>query len=455
MQTGNQKTDTSDNFEKKWNIYCNNCKESEKLRELKCCVDDLKCKTDVPINTKKELKIYLSKNYYTLSLADISSFLSEKYRIQNDITLEQSDEAKILQTCLRMEDKYRNHLSNKIQPVNKNWNSWRNSQARRYQSEDNSLRASKITYIAFAIELTDGCSGGCNFCGFSAHSLRKNQMSYEENQNNYRILLKEFSNLAGKEYAKTGVLYWATDPLDHPQYSLYAKDYAEIIGIYPHTTTAIAENNIELIKNIIREQRDYNKKPWNIRISLRSEKAYQYLCENLTLEDRSIIQMNPQYKSRQTSFARTGRAFKNSSMNDQAVHGGTIACMTGFLASLPKNKIELITPCMANTKNINGYRILQTTVVDESTNIHKALAKTIKDADEPTIDNKSLISFNAPTSVAQTYKTKQGLHVPENLLDIKLKAEDFFKVFENFSDRKEVTNLLNMMLRDGVAYIES
>lgn len=455
MQKGNEKTDTPDDLEKKWNIYCNNCKESEKLRELKCCIDDLKCRTDVPINTKKELKIYLSKNYNTLSLVDISSFLSEKYRIQNDITLEQSDEAKILQTCVRMEDKYRNYLSNKIQPVNKSWNSWRNSQTRRYQSEDNSLRASKITYIAFAIELTDGCSGGCSFCGFSAHSLRKNQMSYEENRNNYRTLLKEFSNLAGKEYAKTGVLYWATDPLDHPQYSLYAKDYAEIIGIYPHTTTAIAENNIELIKSIIREQRDYNKKPWNIRISLRSEKAYQYLCENLTLEDRSIIQMNPQYKSRQTSFARTGRAFKNSSMNDQAVHGGTIACMTGFLASLPKNKIQLITPCMANKKNINGYRILQTTVVDESTNIHKTLAKTIKDADEPTINNKSLISFNAPTSVAQTYKTKQGLHVPENLLDIKLKAEDFFKVFENFSDRKEVTNLLNMMLRDGVAYIES
>lgn len=455
MQTGNQKTDTSDDLEKKWNIYCNNFKESEKLRELKCCIDDLKCRTDVSINTKKELKIYLSKNYKTLSLVDISSFLSEKYRIQNDITLEQSDEAKILQTCMRMEDKYRNYLSNEIQPVNKSWNSWRNSQAKRYQSEDNSLRASKITYIAFAIELTDGCSGGCSFCGFSAHSLRKKQMSYEENQNDYRILLKEFSNLAGKEYAKTGVLYWATDPLDHPQYSLYAKDYAEIIGIYPHTTTAIAENNIELIKNIIREQRDYNKKPWNIRISLRSEKAYQYLCENLTLEDRSIIQMNPQYKSRQTSFARTGRAFKNSSKNDQAVHGGTIACMTGFLASLPKNKIQLITPCMANTKNINGYRILQTTVVDESTNIHRTLAKTIKDADEPTINNKSLISFNAPASVAQTYKTKQGLHVPENLLDIKLKAEDFFKVFENFSDRREVTNLLNMMLRDGVAYIES
>jgi hypothetical protein len=455
MQKENEKTDTSDDLEKKWNIYCNNCKESEKLRELKCCIDDLKCRTDVPINTKKELKIYLSKNYNTLSLFDISSFLSEKYRIQNDITLEQSDEAKILQTCVKMEDKYRNYLSNKIHPVNKSWNSWRNSQTRRYQSEDNSLRASKITYIAFAIELTDGCSGGCSFCGFSAHSLRKNQMSYEENRNNYRTLLKEFSNLAGKEYAKTGVLYWATDPLDHPQYSLYAKDYAEIIGIYPHTTTAIAENNIELIKSIIREQRDYNKKPWNIRISLRSEKAYQYLCENLTLEDRSIIQMNPQYKSRQTSFARTGRAFKNSSMNDQSVHGGTIACMTGFLASLPKNKIQLITPCMANKKNINGYRILQTTVVDESTNIHKTLAKTIKDADEPTINNKSLISFNAPTSVAQTYKTKQGLHVPENLLDIKLKAEDFFKVFENFSDRKDVTNLLNMMLRDGVAYIES
>jgi hypothetical protein len=450
-----QCTTISTNFEADWSHFVDEARNNKRLQQLKCFVDDLRCRADLILNTKEDLDSYLSKHYSTLTISHTAKYLGSKFLFSNHISPNDCDENILFEYTFRLDDQYRNYLSSAVRPKNNSWDQWRRSQARRFRNEDKSTRASKITYIAFAVELTNGCSGGCRFCGFSAPQLNQNITEYDQNHRMYRTFLEEIAAITGNEYGKTGVLYWATDPLDHPQYHFYARDFAEVFGMYPHTTTAIAENKIPLIKEIINEHTNFSNRPWGIRCSLRSSKAYEKLRNHLSITERSIIQMNPQYSGKQVSYARSGRAFQQSTKSDQMLHGGTIACMTGFLFSLPKNHIQMITPCLADNFNINGYRTLNNTILKSSTEIRDTLITALKITDQPIVNDNTLIKFNADYHLLRHYKTEEGLSIPKNLSTLRFPIKLLFNVFEGYSKRESIENMLFQMLRDGVALVES
>ena len=442
-------------FEADWSHFVDEARNNKRLQELKCFVDDLRCRADLIFHTKEDLESYLSKHYSTLNISHTAKYLGSKFLLSNHISTNDCDENILFEYTFSLDDQYRNYLSSAVRPKNNSWDQWRLSQALRFRNEDKSTRASKITYIAFAVELTDGCSGGCRFCGFSAPQLNQNIAKYDRNQQIFRKFLNEIATLAGTEYGKTGVLYWATDPLDHPQYHFYARDFAEVFGMYPHTTTAVAENKISLIKKIINEHTNFSNRPWGIRCSIRSGRAYEKLRNHLSLNERSIIQMNPQYAGKQLSYARSGRAFQQSTKSDQMLHGGTIACMTGFLFSLPKNNIQMITPCLADNFNINGYRILDNTTLNSSTGMRDTLVNALKITDHPIVSDNTLIRFNADYNLLRHYKTEEGLSIPKNLSNLRVPIKLLFSVFEGYSNRENIENMLFEMLRDGVALVES
>ncbi len=89
-----------------------------------------------------------------------------------------------------------------------------------------------ITDQTFAIEMTKGCSIGCNFCGFSAERGVKDAMT--------------FSDAAWLATHTKGITpYFASDPLDYVAKDDAERTYADFIGVYeawhgelPSTITA-------------------------------------------------------------------------------------------------------------------------------------------------------------------------------------------------------------------------
>src|SRR5205814_8046857 len=75
------------------------------------------------------------------------------------------------------------------------------------------------------------------FCGVSAGRKGADFLYTPDNARLWRDVLAVLRRVVGPA-AATGFCYWATDPLDNPDYERFALDVAEICGRFPQTTTA-------------------------------------------------------------------------------------------------------------------------------------------------------------------------------------------------------------------------
>lgn len=337
-----------------WLNYQTALKDLPKLSHIKAFRDQLLCDLNFRLTLEDNFHQVLASEYPMLGLCDVSLFLPSK--LNKDITADLSPtlEAIILREALDLDTSFR-HLQRQLQPSHGGWKIWRDLQISRYSREDISTRSSQITHIPYAIELSEGCSGGCSFCGVSAQALQNSGLPFKDGKEIYQILLEVLGNACGL-LSQYGVLYWATDPLDQPDYECYANLFHQKFGLWPITTTALAENHIERIRGMLRSPAA--ERPWGLRCSMRSRFAYHKLFKELTPLERGVIRFLPQYPESSSQHALAGRSFSKDTASQQIQSGGTIACMSGFLISLPKREIQLITPCLAEPKNVNGYRVL-------------------------------------------------------------------------------------------------
>ncbi len=337
-----------------WQNYQTALNDLPRLSQIKAFRDQVICDLDFRLSLEDNLHQVLASEYPMLGLCDVSLFLPSKLNKEIIEDLSPTLEALILRDALDLDANFR-HLQRQLDPSHGGWMIWRNLQIGRYSREDTSTRSSQITHIPYAIELSEGCSGGCSFCGVSAQALQNSGLSFKDGNELYQALLEVLGNACGL-LSQYGVLYWATDPLDQPDYEYYANLFHQKFGLWPITTTALAENHIERIRGMLRSPAA--ERPWGLRCSMRSRFAYRKLFKELTPLERGVIRFLPQYPESSSQHALAGRSFNKDTASQQTQSGGTIACMSGFLISLPKREIQLITPCLAEPKNLNGYRVL-------------------------------------------------------------------------------------------------
>ena len=124
---------------------------------------------------------------------------------------------------------------------------WRDSQKARCRFELGTAVASVNPHLPFAIELTEGCSAGCWFCGLSATRLKTLASADLDAWSDILGVLGEFFG----PYASRGMLFWATDPLDHPDYEQFAGIFRDRFGSLPATTTALPLADVERTRALI------------------------------------------------------------------------------------------------------------------------------------------------------------------------------------------------------------
>jgi radical SAM family RiPP maturation amino acid epimerase len=252
-------------------------------------------------------------------------------------------------------------------PLDRRLAAWRERQVHRGLGHLGPGSHAGIIHSPFAIELSDGCSVGCWFCGVSAEKRKQDFLYSSENARLWQDALQVLRDLTGPA-AETGFCYWATDPLDNPDYEKFCLDFARICGRFPQTTTAQAHKHIERVRKLLKVSREYGCKV--NRFSILSLGLFKAIVLAFTPEEllhTELITQNMEAKSMQSNSGRargSRRLEKKAEFNGHQDDSwkedpGTIACVSGFLINMLLKRVRLITPAPSSDRWPNGYWVFE------------------------------------------------------------------------------------------------
>ena len=257
-------------------------------------------------------------------------------------------------------------------PADARFATWRARQIARMRTALGHVRLNAISHMLFACELTEGCSVGCWFCGVDAQKMGEHFRATPDNVLLWEGVLDTFAESFGAEASRAGLLFWATDPLDNPDYEIFCERFRALFGAPPPTTTAVALRDPERTRRLIRAIAT-PERPSHLRFSVLSVRMLEQLHAAFTAEELGAVHLIPHLKGSSYELSLSGRARKQpqrartaaaveadgaSQGGDSLRTGQTIACVSGFLLNMVRRSVQLITPCDADDRWPLGYWIL-------------------------------------------------------------------------------------------------
>lgn len=234
------------------------------------------------------------------------------------------------------------------------FNAWRSRQYARCDAELGAAVNARFAHIPFVIELSSGCSVGCDFCALSAQKLRGVFRATNENKRLFQDILGGASARFGAAVADS-ILYYATEPLDNPDYIAFAKIFLNATGRAPILTTAVALRDIPLTRAAIAMR---GAEPTIHRFSLLSLEQFRRASSIFSPEETLFTELMPRYREASVGLVRAGRALHAHGKAALFTDQGTVACISGFIVNLAERKVRLSTPCRASDACPNGAKEL-------------------------------------------------------------------------------------------------
>lgn len=208
-----------------------------------------------------------------------------------------------------------------------------------------------IFYYPLAFELSQGCRVGCSFCGLMAERWVKDA-PYEQ------AFWKDILAAAG-EYlggiAGDAPCYFATEPLDHPDYERFLMDMDEVLGEVPQTTTAVADREEERIHSLIRflgEERLAGQA--RLRLSVRSIGQFRRISQEFSPEELANVELLPNNKESLIAASDSGR---NRPLEGRKKIRYSICCVSGVKVNLATRRMIFLEPVLPDEEHPCGYRI--------------------------------------------------------------------------------------------------
>ncbi len=312
---------------------------------------------------------------------------------------------------------------------------WRERQIARGASQFKQTVNNSLIQAPMVFELSKGCSIGCHFCGISAPRLGDIFLYNSENAklwNEVLALMKEILGLA----AGAGFCYWATDPLDNPDYEKFCRDFHKILGVFPQTTTAQPLKDIERTKALLKLS--IEKGCLSNRFSILSLKMLNQVHEQFSPEELLLVSLVLQNKESTGIKAHSGRSreqnLKKGQEDSELPEQGTIACISGFLFNMVDRSVKLISPCNASDRWPLGY-----IVFDEGT---------FTDANDLKILIERMINEHMPTTVRPTDVVSFRPDLKYESLDDGFKLSNRVKTFK-FRQQAFLRDLGEMIHQGG------
>jgi radical SAM family RiPP maturation amino acid epimerase len=255
----------------------------------------------------------------------------------------------------------RRQIRAEAQPTNERFAAWRARQINRCAGQLGIAKADALIHAPAAFELAKGCSVGCWFCGVAAPRLDQ-ICRYTDNAAVWRETLTVLREILGS-CSRHSFCYWATDPLDNPDYESFLADFHQILGRWPQTTTAIPTRNVERTRSLLRLAHAMGSEI--DRFSILTLKVLSQVHLAFTPEELLRVELIPQNREAGGRYrkAHAGRARRFASTRAAEMvpeeTGSTIACISGFLFNMVERSVRLVTPCSANERWPLGYWTLE------------------------------------------------------------------------------------------------
>ena len=263
---------------------------------------------------------------------------------------------------------------------NKAFVDWRNLQIKRCNSQMSQLSSPYLVHAPVSFELSEGCSRHCFFCGLAAEPLKGVFEDTEENRQLWREVIQTFKEKLGPDIGK-GFCYWGTEPSDNPAYTSFVKDFGDLTGKYPQTTTAAASYRLAWAKDLLAFRNLYPTAA--DRFSVLSEKELLRIHDHFKPEELIHVELILQYSDkRQNGMAKSGRNIGDDDLAEDKSVGQeesaekisddsnekeavttledhTIACVSGYLVNMVNKRIRLVSPCPPSHEYPEGFIVFE------------------------------------------------------------------------------------------------
>lgn len=276
---------------------------------------------------------------------------------------------------------------------------WRERQVARQRLELGPHFADTNIHSSMTIELTKGCTGGCWFCALGAEAFEGHWPYTDLNATFWRGMLDALRARLGPA-AASGFLYWATDPLDNPDYERFCVDFYERIGVFPPTTTALALRNVSRTKGLLALAEAHGC--WLNRFSVLSLRALDQIRSAFTEDELGLVECLPLNRGAAFAYGNAGRfrdhALQSPSLleeqraklsfapwwasdegyrSSEDYPSNSIGCVSGFLVNAVARSIQLISPCSADDRWPLGYYVFTEAHYDSLDDFEQSLDRII------------------------------------------------------------------------------
>lgn len=250
-------------------------------------------------------------------------------------------------------------------PSNPRMRAWRERQVARCNGDLGGVNLSFV-HTPITFELADGCSVGCEFCGLNAGRLKSLFRYTDENAKLFREVLSVCHEVIG-DAAGTGMLYFATEPLDNPDYEKFEDDFFKEFKCIPQITTAVGTRDVDRMLRFIKSVPLKNGSIH--RLTVTSLEMAREILEKFPAEEMIYSELIPQYEEAPAfvPFTVVGKEAELKE-GEQARDGdpGTICCVDGFRVNFCTRELTVFTPCHMSEKNPKGIAEAKTVVFTDA-----------------------------------------------------------------------------------------
>jgi radical SAM family RiPP maturation amino acid epimerase len=240
------------------------------------------------------------------------------------------------------------------------------------------VRAANLVHPPLCVELSDGCTVGCWFCGISAERFAGNFEYTEENGALWRGVLATLRARCGDGVGQ-GFCYWATDPLDNPDYERFICDFHDAFGVLPQTTTAQPLKDVARTRRLLELSRARGGRVE--RFSVLSAGVFERILTEFTPEELLNVELIPQFSAEASPKALAGSSRRRAQRQAERAQpvqgdledGGTIACVSGLLINMPRRTVKLISPCSPCERWPLGYITFASASFDDAADLRAKL----------------------------------------------------------------------------------
>jgi radical SAM family RiPP maturation amino acid epimerase len=349
------------------------------------------------------------------------------------------------------------------------YRTWRERQIARCSSELGPSYNKSIPHAAMTFELSKGCSVGCWFCAISAPRLSDHFYYTRDNARLWQDVLDVLSDIYGPA-AAAGFCYWATDPMDNPDYEHFCRDFHATTGNFPQTTTALPLKDPARMRRLLKESCEKGCRV--NRFSLLTRKMLDRVHAEYTAEELTYTRFVFQMPDGALSKSRSGRAAERlATQTDRYrdylfMDGGTIACVSGLLFNMVERSVRLISPCNTSERWPLGYRVYDEGSFCTGDELHEILVRWIHDHMPVAVQPDEIVRFRRDLryeEIDEGFRLSTRYHARKYTSDPYVKhigrlIQMGNKTAEVIASsclwfgvtRSEVFDFLNMMFRNGV-----